>query len=131
MSKDNVKEFISEELIVKINNAINNAAFDLSNQAISDLWRLALVYEHGGVYFDASTFQIEESFEWILNVTQFPRQLVWNRYEEEPEVFMLWNAYYGCPLDWHYDHKHHTRSQWHLSYENNFIAAVKGSKLIK
>jgi hypothetical protein len=44
---------------------------------------------------------------------------------------MFWNAYYGGPLDWHIDPKNKIKSQWHLSYENNFIAASKGSELIK
>jgi len=44
---------------------------------------------------------------------------------------MLWNAYYCNPIDWHIDHIQHTRAQWQLSLESNFIAAIKGSELIK
>ena len=48
------------------------------------MWRLALVYEHGGIYLDASTFQVDESFDWILQLPQIPRSLIWNRYGESP-----------------------------------------------
>lgn len=89
------------------------------------------MYEHGGVYLDASTFQVDESFEWILNVTRFPSNLIWNRYGLEPDVFLLWNTYYGGPLDWHFDQEFMTKSQWHLSYESNFIASIPHSKLVK
>ncbi len=44
---------------------------------------------------------------------------------------MFYNAYYAHPLDWHLDRKYNTKSQWLLSYENNFIASVKKSELIK
>jgi len=29
---------------------------------------------------------------------------------------MLWNAYYGCPLEWKIDQKQKIKTQWHLSY---------------
>ncbi len=57
-------------MIQKIEKSLQNASFDLSRQAVSDLWRMALVYEHGGVYFDASTFSTDESFDWILKIPQ-------------------------------------------------------------
>ena len=44
---------------------------------------------------------------------------------------MLWNTFYGCPLEWKYDAEIETKSQWHLSYENNFIVASKNAQLIK
>lgn len=43
----------------------------------------------------------------------------------------MWHPHYGSPLDWNINQKHNTKVQWHLSYENNFIAAEKGSELIK
>ena len=57
-------------MIQTIDKAIQNSSFDLSRQAVSDLWRMALVYENGGVYFDASTFNTNESFDWIVNIPQ-------------------------------------------------------------
>lgn len=57
-------------MIEKIDRAVQNASFDLSRQAVSDLWRMALVYERGGVYFDASTFTTNESFDWITKIPQ-------------------------------------------------------------
>jgi hypothetical protein len=57
-------------MLEKIGKAVENCQFDLSQQALSDLWRMALIYEHGGVYFDASTFSTNESFDWIVKIPQ-------------------------------------------------------------
>ncbi len=57
--------------------------------------------------------------------------MLWNRYGDEPKVLMFWNAHWAHSSDWHIDKKYNIKSQWHLSYENNFIAAVKESELIK
>jgi hypothetical protein len=46
-------------------------------------------------------------------------------------VFIFWNSLLGCPADWHYDFEHKTKAQWHLSYESNFIAAIKHSEFVK
>ena len=56
ISKSNLKQFISKELLKKIDHTVMNADYRISRQAVADLWRLALLYEHGGVYLDASTF---------------------------------------------------------------------------
>lgn len=69
-------------MINKIEEAVKNASFDLSRQAVSDLWRMALVYEQGGVYFDASSFSTEESLDWIVKIPQIQENLIWNRYGE-------------------------------------------------
>jgi hypothetical protein len=57
-------------MIEKIDQAVQNASFDLSRKAVSDLWRMAVVYEHGVVYFDASIFTANESFDWIIKIPQ-------------------------------------------------------------
>jgi hypothetical protein len=44
---------------------------------------------------------------------------------------MFWHPHYGAPFEWKIDEKYKIKSQWHLAYENNFIAAEKGSELIK
>jgi hypothetical protein len=45
---------------------------------------------------------------------------------------IFFNSLYGSPLDWHLDNQYNNaKSQWHLSYESNFIAAVKNNDLIK
>lgn len=59
-----------------------------------------------------------------------PSDLIWNRFGEEPEVFMIWNTYYANRMNWRYDEKANTKVAWHLSFESNFIAAIKGSRLV-
>lgn len=44
---------------------------------------------------------------------------------------MMWHPHYGAPLEWTINEKYNIKSQWHLAYENNFIAAEKDSELIK
>jgi mannosyltransferase OCH1-like enzyme len=48
-------------------------------QTRSDLYRLALLHAHGGVYIDASTI-ITDNFSWIENIARFPSQFIFNRY---------------------------------------------------
>lgn len=43
---------------------------------------------------------------------------------------MMWHPHYGAPLQWTINKQYSVKSQWHLAYENNFIAAEKGSELI-
>jgi len=39
------------------------------DQTPSDFYRLALIYEHGGFYLDASFF-FKESFQWIIDIAK-------------------------------------------------------------
>lgn len=109
---------------------MTHADYPVSKQAETDLWRLALVYKHGGVYIDATTFTTEQNFDFIQNITRVPSGLIWNRYGDQPKYLMFWHGHWGHPSNWNFDYKFKTKKQWHLSYENNFIAAVKGSELI-
>ncbi len=70
---------------------------------------------------------MDENFEWVKNITRIPSNMLWNRYGNEPKVLMFWNAHWAHTSDWYIDKKYNIKSQWQLSYENNFIAAVKGS----
>jgi mannosyltransferase OCH1-like enzyme len=42
----------------RIQNAINKAVMKITSATISDMWRLALILEHGGIYVDSTTFTI-------------------------------------------------------------------------
>ncbi len=44
---------------------------------------------------------------------------------------MLWFGATASPFDWEIDLKYNTKSIWQLPYESNFIAAEKGSELLK
>jgi hypothetical protein len=43
---------------------------------------------------------------------------------------MFFHPHYGSPFNWTYNSLINSKIAWHLGYENNFIAAVKGSELI-
>lgn len=58
ITKDSIKDYLEEEVLERINYAVKHADFDISRQAVTDMWRLALIYKYGGVYLDASTFTI-------------------------------------------------------------------------
>ena len=92
--------------------------------------RLALLAKHGGVYMDVS-YVLLEGLDWLVKIASYPSQFVFNRYGQVPEVFMFFNPHYGGSFDeWQVDPQHNTKAHWHLSYENNFIAAEPGNKLI-
>ena len=98
---------------------------DISQSTIADMSRIALIMEHGGIYVDMTTFTMDESYDWLLNITKIPSTFIWNRYGSQPDVLMFWNTYYRNEMNWWIDKN--TKSTWHLSYESGFIAAVKGS----
>lgn len=131
VSQQSIKKLLDPPVLDKINKALSNANYEVSKQAVTDLWRLALIHKYGGVYLDVSTFEMTDSFDWLKNITRIPSTYLWNRYGSEPEVLMFFNGYYASPLEWKVDKEKHFKVQWHLSYENNFIAAAKGSKLIE
>jgi hypothetical protein len=64
----------------------------------------------------------------LINIGKYPSEFVFNRFGELPKVFVFWHPYYGgSPGDWRISEKYNSKSQWHLGYENGFIAADKGS----
>lgn len=41
--------------------------------------RKAIIAKYGGIYLDVSYISLE-SFDWILNIAQYPSQYIFNRY---------------------------------------------------
>lgn len=93
--------------------------------------RLFLLKKYGGIYMDAS-FLLIEPLTWLVNITNYPRKYLYNRYGQHPTVFMFFNPQYATNIyQTQVDVMHNTRNYWHLAYENNFIAAEKDSLLIR
>ena len=126
----NLHEYLDKETLERIDNTIRLAKLTTYPQSKPDLYRLALLSKHGGIYMDASYVALE-SFDWLVNIGRYPSQFIFNRYGALPKVFMMWHPHYGAPLKWTVNKQHNVKSQWHLAYENNFIAAEKGSELVK
>ena len=59
-------------MLQKIKYALAHAAYYVTKQAETDFWRLALLYNHGGIYLDASTFTLDQNFDWLKNITRIP-----------------------------------------------------------
>jgi hypothetical protein len=59
VGNDNIKNYVSKETLERVNYAVEHASFKVFKQTISDIWRLALLYEHGGIYVDSTTFTME------------------------------------------------------------------------
>lgn len=125
----NIHQYLSNETLERIDSAIRLAKLTTYPQSKPDLYRLALLAKFGGIYMDASYIALE-SFDWLLNIGRYPSEFIFNRYGALPRVFMMWHPHYGAPLKWSINKQLGVKSQWHLAYENNFIAAEKGSELI-
>lgn len=87
-----------------------------------DLWRIAIVAKHGGVYFD-STFVLLKDLDWLIDIARWPTQYIYNRYGKLPRAVFSFHPWFGNSADWELDLRVHTKSQWHMGYENNFFAA--------
>ncbi len=110
-----------------------NAKTLLRIQSISDVYRLAVLYLHGGIYFDITSVGVQ-SYDWIANIGKFPSQLIFNRFGTNPKVLMTWHPYDAQPGGWQYksiNKKQSVKAQWHLALQNSFIVAQKESEFIK
>jgi hypothetical protein len=106
-----------------------NAKLRTFAPSLSDLYRLALLKTHGGLYLD-STYVLMESLEWLINIGRYPSQYIFNRFGYLPKTVMMWYGLSASPFDWKVDDKHNTKALGKLGYESNFIASEKGSELI-
>lgn len=68
-------------------------------QSKPDLIRLALLAQHGGIYFDVS-YILLTNIDWIVNIGRFPTQYIFNRYSHLPKVLMHFHPQYGGVFDW-------------------------------
>jgi mannosyltransferase OCH1-like enzyme len=80
-----------------------------------DLIRLALVAKYGGVYMDLSYIMLE-NFNWLINITKYPSNLIFNRYGKRPNNFMFFHPHYGSPFMWDVDPKVNSKIGWQLGY---------------
>lgn len=65
---------------------------------------------------DAS-FVLIEPLTWLLNITNYPQNYIYNRYGKHPKVFMFFNPQYATNIyQTQEDRDHNTRNYWHLAY---------------
>lgn len=95
----------------------------------SSLVRLALVARHGGVYIDLTNILLD-NLDWLVKIGKYPTEHIMNRYGDFPNVLMFWDPLAGSPVEWKIDQQANTKSQWQLSYQDNFIAAVKDNEFV-
>jgi mannosyltransferase OCH1-like enzyme len=113
---------LDNETLARIDYSLKNAKVTVYKQSKSDFVRLALIATHGGIYLDSSYVAIT-NFDWIINISQYPSQYIFNRFGKHPKVLMQFHPQYGGVFDWSFNKKANTKVQWLLPVENNFIAA--------
>lgn len=130
VSDSNLQDFLDSDTIDSIEFAVNHQASIMKSKYIKyDLIRLALVAKHGGIYMDLS-YILLENLNWLVSIAKYPSNFIFNRYGENPKAFMFFHPHYGSPFIWKVDPVVNSKITWQLGYENNFIAAEKGSELI-
>jgi hypothetical protein len=77
------------------------------------------------------SYAVFTGFDWLVNIGRLPSKYLFNRYGNLPKVVMHYHPSWGGVFDWKVNSTINTKVQWQLPYENNFIAAEKGSTLIK
>lgn len=95
----NYHEYLSSKILELINTTIINAKMQIKSQTKSDIYRLALLSSHGGVYLDAS-YVFMEDFSWIINIAGEHSSYIFNRYGRVPKVLMQFHPIYGGKFDW-------------------------------
>lgn len=117
INNDNLNKYIPQKQIERMQATFQNAKTLLRIQSISDVYRLGVLYLHGGIYFDITSVGVQ-SYDWITNIGKFPSQLIFNRFGTNPKVLMTWHPYDAQPGGWQYksiNKNQSVKAQWHLA----------------
>lgn len=79
VNNSNIEHYIGKEMNERFDNVIKNRRIPTFPQTKSNMVRKAIIHKYGGIYMDVSYIALE-SFEWILNIAQYPSQFIFNRY---------------------------------------------------
>ena len=101
LNENSYKEYVQDEEIIKIMNS------KLNHNYKSDLLRLYLVYNYGGIYIDSSTLPFQ-SFEWIIDLMN-----------KSPKDLLM------------YKNNHHTTDKNKPICESWMIVSTKNNPIIK
>jgi mannosyltransferase OCH1-like enzyme len=97
-------------------------------QTKSDFVRIAVLARYGGIYMDVSFFAVE-NFDWIINISRYPSQYVFNRFGEVPAVFMMFHPHDGQPFNWKLDKEANTKNMRLCGYESSILIAEPNQQL--
>ena len=89
VSLSNGHLYLDEETLKKINYTMDKFKLVKHTTTLSDLYRLALISKHVGVYLDA-TFVLFDDLEWIINIGRWPSQYIYNRFGHLPKCVLYW-----------------------------------------
>lgn len=101
---------------------MNNAKIRTFAQTKSDFIRLSVMAKYGGIYMDASYFTVD-GLSWIVNITQAPSQMIFNRYGQMPRALMFFHPHYGNAFDWTYDKQANTKQLMVSAYQSSLLIA--------
>ena len=129
VSEDTISQHLDKDVLEQIG-ANMRGMKKVSPTTASDMYRLALLIKHGGIYFDMASL-LAEDVGWVRRIAQFPSQLVHNRYGPNPKVLLTTHPLLGSPGKWEVDRDANTKYYWHMGYESSFIAAEPNSELLR
>lgn len=89
-------DYLDKSTLNSIESRLQFAKLELSKQLPSDLYRLAILHKHGGVYLDVSIVSLQ-NFDWIVNIGKYPSQYIFNRFGSNPNIFMVFHPFMGQP----------------------------------
>jgi hypothetical protein len=85
--------------------------------------------KYGGIFIDGDYITVD-SFDWILDIANYPSEMVFNRFGDLPKVLMYFYPHYGQPFYWTFNATANTKSMWHCSYDSNLIIAEANQMLL-
>lgn len=105
--------YLDNETLARIEYTLTNAKVTVYKQSKSDFIRLALISKYGGIYFDSSYVAIT-NFDWIINISRYPSQYIFNRFGKHPKVLVQFHYEYGGVMEWEVNTTANTKVQWQL-----------------
>ena len=94
VNNKNLHLYLDNQTLERIEYSLKNAKVKVFPQSKSDFVRLALILAHGGIYFDSSFVAIT-NFDWLINISRYPSEYIFNRFGKHPKVVMQFHPQYG------------------------------------
>ena len=129
MDHGNIQDYIGQGTRSRIDEVLLNKTGLAFRSTPSQLYRLALLAEHGGVFLESGSFT-ERDLSWVWEIARAPSQLIYNRYGGLPRVLAFFHPLRGGSDQWSVFPSTNTKSLDHAGLMNQFLAAEKGSEFM-
>ena len=122
VDRNNIASYINPDVRLRIEEALKNKTGLVYPSTISQLFRLALLAQNGGVFLGPGVM-VERDLGWIWEIGRAPSHFVFSRFETLPKVLMFTHPFRGNSDQWLILPGTNSKSFDHAGFLNDVIAA--------